>query len=125
MVGGLEEMGLQVEVEDAIGDAHLSTELRRLDRERGVWGVVMHGSSTSRVVVACVVAEVRRRVRRRVFQIRAMSMRQGYRGRGLAMQAMQRVQMRIGGDRDGSAGAGRGYKQGLQPGSQLEVLHVD
>ena len=46
MVRGLEEMGLQVEVDGAVGDPHLSTELRRLGRERGYWGVVMHGSST-------------------------------------------------------------------------------
>ena len=83
LVGGLEEM------DDAVGDAHMSTELRRLGRDRGVWGVVVHGSSTGRVVAACVVAECRRRVRRRVFQIRAMAVGQEYKWRGLARQAMQ------------------------------------
>ena len=60
--------------------------------------MVMHGDSTGRVVAACVVAECRRRVRRQVFQIRAiiMAMRQECRGRGLAKQAMQRAQTRIG-----------------------------
>ena len=29
-----------------LDDAHMSSALRRLGRERGVWGVVMHGSST-------------------------------------------------------------------------------
>ena len=77
-------MGLQVEVSDAVGDAHLSAELRRLGRGQGVWGVVMHGRSTDRAVTACAVAEGRRRAGRRLFQIRAMAVRQAYKGRGLA-----------------------------------------
>ena len=38
----------------------------------------------------------RMRVKRRVFQVMAMAVRQGYRGKGLARQTMQRVQARIG-----------------------------
>ena len=56
----------------------------------------MHDSNTGKVVVACVVLEGRRRVKRRVFQVMAMAVRQEYRARGLARQAMQRVQARIG-----------------------------
>jgi hypothetical protein len=96
LVRGLEEMGLQVEVDGAVGDPHLSTELRRLDRERGYWGVVLHNSSSGEVAAACVVFEGRRRVKKRVIQVTAMAVRQGYRKRGLARQTMQRVQARIG-----------------------------
>ena len=42
LVRGLEE------VEGVEGDAHLSTELRRLGRERGLGGAVPHGRSTGR-----------------------------------------------------------------------------
>ena len=40
--------------------------------------------------------EGRRKVRRRVLRVMAMAVRQEYNGKGLAMQAMQRVQARIG-----------------------------
>ena len=72
---GLEELGLQVEVEDAEGYAHLSTKLKRLGRGHGFLGVVLHGSSTGRVIAVCVVVEDRREVKRRVFQVRAMAVR--------------------------------------------------
>ena len=45
LVRGLEEVGLQVEVDGAVGDPHLSTELRRLGRGQGYWGVVVHDNS--------------------------------------------------------------------------------
>ena len=84
-------------MDSAVGDPHLSTELRRLGRERGYWGVVLHNSSSGKVVAACVVFEGRRRVKNlRVFQVMAMAVRQEYRGKGLARQTMQRVQARIG-----------------------------
>ena len=96
LMRGLEEMGMQVEVDGAYGDAHLNTELRRLGREPRYWGVVMHGGGTGKAVVACVVKEGRPKVKRRVFDVTVMVVRQGYRGRGLARQAIQRVQTRIG-----------------------------
>ena len=111
MMRGLEEMGLQVEVDGAYGDPHLSTELGRLGRERRYWGVVMHGSSTGKAVVACVVREGRPKVRRRVFQVTAMVVRQGYRGQGLARQAIQRVQTRIGEEVMGVNGGARRKEQ--------------
>ena len=89
LVRGLEEMGLQVELDGAYGDPHLCTELRRLGRERGYWGVVLHNSSSGKVVAACAVFEGRMRVKKRVFQVMAMAVRQVYRRKGLAKQTMQ------------------------------------
>ena len=112
-----------MEVDGAVGDAHLSTDLRRLGRERGVWGVVMHGSSTGKVVAVCVVAEGRRRVKRRAFQVMAMAVRQEYKGRGLARQAMQRVQVRIGEEVVGMGGGkmrtGQGHGKSADGGYSL------
>ena len=71
-------------------------------------------------------AEGRRKVKRRVFQVMAMAVRQEYRRRGLARQAMQRAQTRIGEEvvRAG-AGAGGGRGWGVQPGSWPEVVHAE
>jgi hypothetical protein len=70
LMRGLEEMGMQVEVDGAYGDAHLNTELRRLGRKPMYWGVVMHGGGTGKVVVACVVKEGTPKIRQRVFNVR-------------------------------------------------------
>ena len=47
-------MGLQVDVEDAEGDAHLSPKLKRLGNGHGLLGVVLRGSSTGRVIAVYV-----------------------------------------------------------------------
>jgi hypothetical protein len=61
-----------------------------LGSEQVFWCVVLHGCSIGRVV-----AEGRRRVKRRVFKVRAMAVRHECRRRGLARQAMLRFQARI------------------------------
>jgi hypothetical protein len=69
-------------------------------------------------VVACVVTEGRRKAKRRVFQVMAMAVRQEYRGRGLARQAVQRVQARMR-DPEEVKRAGQGHGGGAAGGYSL------
>ena len=115
LMSGLEEMGMQVEVDGAYGKAHLSTELRRLGKEPGYRGVVMHGGGTGKAVVAWVLKKGRRRARRRVFDATVMVVRHEHRGRGLARQAMQMVQTRLGEEvQEGSYNLRAGLKSCMQ-----------
>ena len=109
---GLEEMGMQVEVDGAYGDPHLNTELRRLGREPGYWGVVMHGAGTGKVVVACVLKEGQTEGVRRDRD----GGEAGAQGEGTGEA----------GDADGTGEVGRGGPGGeLQPEGWSEVLHAE
>ena len=60
--------------------------------------------------------EGRRKVKRRVFQVMAMAVRQKYRGRGLARQAVQRAQARM---REEVMRAGQEHGEGAAGGYSL------